>query len=73
MTAILTAATVLAGFTLQACAESRTVVADGKSAYSIYFDAKAPKSIRRAALELQRVIEKATGVSCPWSTRRPRR
>ncbi len=65
MTAILTAATVLAGFTLQACAESRTVVADGKSAYSIYFDAKAPKSIRRAALELQRVIEKATGVKLP--------
>ncbi|MEX0777053.1 MAG: DUF4838 domain-containing protein [Phycisphaeraceae bacterium] len=60
----------LAGLAGCAMAESRTVVADGKSAYSIFRDPAAPRSVVRASSELQTYIAKATGVKLPIITAR---
>lgn len=59
---------ILAGMILPALAEPLTVVEQGQSPYSIYRDLNAPGSVKRAAGELQRVIEKATGVKLPIKT-----
>ena len=44
------------------------VVAKGSSACSLYYEPGAPKSVRLAAEEIQRVIRLATGVSLPVVT-----
>src|SRR5262245_50851274 len=48
-----------------ASVQAATIVENGKSTYSIYCDAQAPKTVKRAAIELQMVIEKATGAKLP--------
>ncbi len=45
--------------------EQLVLVKDGRSAYGIYYDAKAPLCVKRAATEMQRVIRISTGVTLP--------
>jgi len=42
-----------------------SLVHDGRSAYAIYASANAPSSVKQAANELQRYINKASGVELP--------
>ena len=42
-----------------------TLAENGRSAYQICSDSKAPASIRRAAHELRRILEVATGAKLP--------
>ncbi len=58
----------LGGLFMQAGAAPLTVVADGSSGYSIYHAPAAPKSVQKAASELQRIIEIATGAKLPIKT-----
>ena len=43
----------------------RVLVKDGQSAYGIYYDGNAPLCVKRAAMEMQRVIRISTGVTLP--------
>jgi hypothetical protein len=43
----------------------RALVKDGQSAYGIYYDGNAPLCVKRAAMEMQRVIRISTGVTLP--------
>ncbi len=59
---LLSAATMWAGFIHAA---PLPLVDDARSAFVIYHEANAPSSVKRAAGELQRVVEVATGVKLP--------
>ena len=56
---------VVAWLAAHASAGPLTLTQNGKSAYRIYCDPKAPSSIRRAAHELRRILEVATGAKLP--------
>ncbi len=63
--AICVVGALLAAYVADAAAGPLTLVENGKSAYSIYRDSSAPGTVKVAVAELQRVIEKATGVKIP--------
>ncbi|RMD75429.1 MAG: hypothetical protein D6820_14765, partial [Lentisphaerae bacterium] len=51
--------------------EELVLVRDGRSDYVIVTAENAPESVREAALELQRLIGKSTGVKLPVTHRKP--
>jgi hypothetical protein len=56
-------------YTAFSVSDSLLIVENGMSEYSVYVDPGAPKSVRLAAEEIQRVVKIATGCTLPVITR----